>query len=132
LSGEAESPERLGLLEVTQGFGEGLDVILDLTHRLVTRHLTALAGFLGAYDLRRPPPPLRLQRRPPKDMDELDHLVAAFENMRQTLERAYHDLRASEQRFRDYAETASDRFWATANADHGATFHFVLPRMRRS
>jgi PAS domain S-box-containing protein len=86
---------------------------LYLTHRLVTRHLTALAGFLGNYDLRRPPPPLRLQRRPPQDKDELDHVVAAFELMRQTLERAYADLRESEQRFRDYAETASDWFWAT-------------------
>src|SRR5215475_11383313 len=37
--------------------------ILYITHRLVTRHLTALAGFLGQYDLRQPPPPLRLQRR---------------------------------------------------------------------
>ena len=33
--------------------------------------------------------------------------------MRQSLERAYADLRESEQRFRDYAETASDWFWAT-------------------
>jgi PAS domain S-box-containing protein len=87
--------------------------ILSITHRLVTRHLTALAGFLGNYDLRRPGPPLRLQRRPPENKDELDHVVAAFEIMRQTLERAYEDLRASEQRFRDYAETASDWFWAT-------------------
>ena len=90
--------------------------ILYLTHRLVTRHLTALAGFLGRYDLRRPPPPLRLHRRTPKDKDELDHVVAAFEIMRQTLERAYDDLRESEQRFRDYAETASDWFWATGPA----------------
>src|SRR6267378_2726867 len=95
--------------------------ILYVTHRLVTRHLTALAGFLGTYDLRQPPPPLRLQRRPPKDMDELDHVVAAFENMRQTLERAYHDLRASEQRFRDYAATASDWFWATG-PEHEFTY----------
>src|SRR5215467_5736332 len=87
--------------------------ILYITHRLVTRHLTALAGFLGKYDLRTPGPPLRLQRRPPENKDELDHLVAAFQTMRQTLERAYEDLRASEQRFRDYAETASDWFWAT-------------------
>src|SRR5438132_12534504 len=36
--------------------------ILSITHRLVTRHLTALAGFLGTYDLRQPPP-LRLQRQ---------------------------------------------------------------------
>jgi PAS domain S-box-containing protein len=44
---------------------------------------------------------------------ELDHVIAAFEIMRQSLERAYDDLRESEQRFRDYAETASDWFWAT-------------------
>jgi PAS domain S-box-containing protein len=95
--------------------------ILYITHRLVTRHLTALAGFLGSYDLRTPGPPLRLQRRPPENKDELDHLVAAFETMRQTLERAYEDLRASEQRFRDYAETASDWFWATG-PEHEFTY----------
>src|SRR5215470_8391364 len=66
--------------------------ILSITHRLVTRHLTALAGFLATYDLRRPPPPLRLQRRAPKDKDELDHVLEAFESMRQSLERAYEGL----------------------------------------
>ena len=95
--------------------------ILYITHRLVTRHLTALAGFLGKYDLREPPPPLRLHRRAPKDKDELDHVVAAFEIMRQTLERAYADLRESEQRFRDYAETASDWFWVTG-PEHEFTY----------
>jgi PAS domain S-box-containing protein len=95
--------------------------ILFITHRLVTRHLTALAGFLGRYDLRRPPPPLRLQRRAPKEPDELDQVIAAFETMRQSLERAYADLRESEQRFRDYAETASDWFWATG-PEHDFTY----------
>src|SRR5262245_54048997 len=102
--------------------------ILYITHRLVTRHLTALAGFLGQYDLRQPPPPLRLQRRAPKDKDELDHVLAAFESMRQSLERAYEGLerayealQESEQRFRDYAETASDWFWATG-PDHAFTY----------
>jgi PAS domain S-box-containing protein len=95
--------------------------ILYITHRLVTRHLTALAGFLGTYDLRQPPPPLRLQRRAPKDKDELDQVIAAFEIMRQSLERAYDDLRESEQRFRDYAETASDWFWATG-PEHDFTY----------
>src|SRR5215475_5054916 len=95
--------------------------ILSITHRLVTRHLTALAGFLGQYDLRQPPPSLRLQRRTPKDQDELDQLIAAFESMRQSLERVYDGLRESEQRFRDYAETASDWFWATG-PDHAFTY----------
>jgi PAS domain S-box-containing protein len=95
--------------------------VLYLTHRLVTRHLTALAGFLAHYDLRRPPPPLSLQRRAPKNKDELDDLVAAFETMRRTLERAYENVRESEQRLRDYAETASDWFWATGPA-HAFTY----------
>jgi PAS domain S-box-containing protein len=95
--------------------------ILYITHRLVTRHLTALAGFLGRYDLRRPPPPLCLQRRAPKDRDELDQVIAAFETMRQSLERAYDDLRESQQRFRDYAETASDWFWETG-PEHDFTY----------
>src|SRR5262249_60254152 len=91
----------------------GFLFILSIPRLLVPGHLRALAGFLGKYDRRTPGPPLRLQRRPPENKDELDHLVAAFQTMRQTLERAYEDLRASEQRFRDYAETASDWFWAT-------------------
>src|SRR5262245_862469 len=95
--------------------------ILYITHRLVTRHLTALARFLGQYDLHQPPPPLRLQRRAPKEKDELDQVIAAFERMRQNLERVYGDLRDSEQRFRDYAETASDWFWATG-PDHAFTY----------
>jgi PAS domain S-box-containing protein len=94
--------------------------VLYLTHRLVTRHLTAVAGFLRDYDLRRPPPPLSLRRRPPTEKDELDDVVAAFETMRRTLERAYETVRESEQRLRDYAETASDWFWAT-----GPTHEFI-------
>jgi PAS domain S-box-containing protein len=95
--------------------------VLYLTHRLVTRHLTTLAGFLGHYDVLRPPPPLSLQRRPPAEKDELDDVVAAFETMRRTLEQAYRNLRDSEQQLRDYAETASDWFWATGPA-HGFTY----------
>jgi PAS domain S-box-containing protein len=94
--------------------------VLYLTHRLVTRHLTELAGFLGKYDLGQPPP-LRLQRRAPKDKDELDHVVAAFDIMRQTPERAYDNLQESEQQFRDYAETASDWFWASG-PEHDFTY----------
>jgi len=90
--------------------------VLYLTHRLVTRHLTTLAGFLRRYDVLRPPPPLSLQRRPPTEKDELDDVVAAFETMRRTLEHAYRNLRESEQQLRDYAETASDWFWATGPA----------------
>src|SRR5260370_13076000 len=73
---------------------------LYIAHRLITRHLTAFAGFLGRYNLHQPLPPLRLQRRAPKDSDELDQVVTAFETMRQSLQRAYNDLRRSAQNYR--------------------------------
>src|SRR5271166_5102888 len=40
--------------------------ILFIVHRLITRHLAAIARFLSGYDLRRLPPPLRLERRSPQ------------------------------------------------------------------
>ena len=101
--------------------------VLYLTHRLVTRHLTTLAGFLRHYDVLRPPPPLSLQRRPPTEKDELDDVVAAFETMRRTLEHAYRNLRESEQQLRDYAETASDWFWTTGPAHE---FTYVSEQVR--
>src|SRR5258708_1256701 len=67
--------------------------ILYIVHRLITRHLTALARFLAQYSLRQPLPPLRLQRRPPREKDELDQVVSAFETMRRNLEQAYEERR---------------------------------------
>jgi PAS domain S-box-containing protein len=116
--------------------------IIYMVHLLVTRHLVAIAEFVSKYSLARPPPPLQLDRRPPYDADELDKVIDAFNAMCANLERAYgelreananleHDLnirrraeedaRASEQRFRDYAETASDWFWETG-PDHVFTY----------
>ncbi|MGY4237382.1 PAS domain S-box-containing protein [Bradyrhizobium sp. USDA 4449] len=116
--------------------------IIYMFHILVTRHLVAIAEFVSKYTLARPPPPLSLERRPPDDPDELDKVIDAFNAMCANLERAYGELReananldrdlkirrraeddarASEQRFRDYAETASDWFWETG-PDHVFTY----------
>lgn len=116
--------------------------IIYMVHILVTRHLVAIAEFVSKYSLARPPPPLHLQRRPPHDPDELDKVIDAFNAMCANLGRAYSELReananlerdlkirqraeedarASEQRFRDYAETASDWFWETG-PDHVFTY----------
>nr|WP_247526401.1 PAS domain-containing sensor histidine kinase [Bradyrhizobium sp. 199] len=113
-----------------------------MVHLLVTRHLVAIAEFVSKYSLTRPPPPLRLARRPPYDADELDKVIDAFNAMCANLQRAYGELReananlerdlairrraeadarASEERFRDYAETASDWFWETG-PDHRFTY----------
>ena len=40
--------------------------ILLIVHRLITRHLTAIATSLREYDLRGSQAPLRLERRPPR------------------------------------------------------------------
>lgn len=116
--------------------------IIYMVHILVTRHLVAIAEFVSKYSLARPPPPLHLQRRPPYDPDELDKVIDAFNAMCANLGRAYgelreananlerdlkirrraeEDARASEERFRDYAETASDWFWETG-PDHVFTY----------
>lgn len=116
--------------------------ILYMFYLLVTRHLVAIAGFVGHYDLARPPPPLRLNRATSHQGDELDKVVGAFNRLCTSLQRAYSDLRRaneklerdlqvrqraeaearrSEQRFRDYAETASDWFWETG-PDHVFTY----------
>jgi len=116
--------------------------IIYMFHLLVTRHLVAIAEFVGQYSLSRPPPPLHLERRPPRDPDELDKVIDAFNAMCANLGRAYgelreananlerdlnirrraeEDARASEERFRDYAETASDWFWETG-PDHRFTY----------
>jgi PAS domain S-box-containing protein len=109
---------------------------------LVTRHLVAIAEFVSKYNLARPTAPLQLERRPPHEPDELDKVIDAFKAMCATLQRAYGELRhanarlerdilvrqraeddarQSEQRFRDYAETASDWFWETG-PDHAFTY----------
>jgi len=116
--------------------------ILYMFHLLVTRHLITIAGFVGSYDVTRPPPPLRLNRRLQHGADELERVAEAFNRLRTNLQRAYGDLRhanaklqkdllvrqqaeldahLSEQRFRDYAETASDWFWETG-PDHVFTY----------
>jgi PAS domain S-box-containing protein len=116
--------------------------IIYMFHWLVTRHLGAIAGFVSGYNVARPPLSLHLDRRPPREADELDKVVDAFNGMCASLQLAYGNLREvnaklgrdlrvlqraeegvrlSEQRFRDYAETSSDWFWETG-PDHAFTY----------
>jgi PAS domain S-box-containing protein len=67
--------------------------ILFIVHRLITRHLTAIATSLRGYDLRGARAPLRLDRRPPRPADEFDDLVEAFNQAYARLEAVYGDLK---------------------------------------
>ncbi|HTI44798.1 MAG TPA: ATP-binding protein [Candidatus Nitrosotalea sp.] len=116
--------------------------ILFLCHRLITRHLTGIAGYVRGYDLQAPPPPLKLDRATRSTADELDQVVQSFNSLFASLQDAYDglrhvnaqlaqdiarreaveaQLRDSEQRFRDFGETASDWFWET-DPDHRFTY----------
>jgi PAS domain S-box-containing protein len=66
--------------------------ILFIVHRLITRHLVAIATSLRQYDLLGSQGPLRLERPAPSATDELDHLVGAFDQMYARLQVAYTDL----------------------------------------
>ncbi|MBN3753109.1 response regulator [Paraburkholderia sp. Tr-20389] len=77
--------------------------------RLVTRHLAAIAHSVIDYDFHEPPSPFVLQRKPPREPDELDRVVSAFNAMGMRLHRAYLDEReaAVEREARHMAEAAN-------------------------
>jgi C4-dicarboxylate-specific signal transduction histidine kinase len=62
--------------------------ILLIVHRLITRHLTALAASLRQHNLRNSRTSLRLERHPPRSADELDDLVEAFNQREAALREA--------------------------------------------
>jgi hypothetical protein len=66
--------------------------LVYIFHRLVTRHLFAIAAFVGNYKIEAPPPPLRLRRSSPSQPDELQRVVDAFNALSDELQGAYRSL----------------------------------------
>ncbi len=87
--------------------------ILLLFHLLVTRHLGALARYARELSVADSTEPISLQRPSKTSPDELDELAEAISGMASRVSSAYHLLRESEQRFRDFAEASSDWYWET-------------------
>lgn len=108
--------------------------ILFVVHYLITRHLQAIAAFVRGFRVDQPLQTFRLQRSSSREADELDEvtqaintasagLSSAYDELRKTNEQLKSDIAArkaaeaalqhSEQRIRDYAETAFDWFWET-------------------
>ena len=67
--------------------------ILYIFYHLVTRHLSSIAADLGSYRINGMPLELSLQRRPPRNQDELQRVVTAFNTLSRDLHVAYRDLR---------------------------------------
>lgn len=68
---------------------------LFIVHRLVTRHLIAIAEDVSGTDIGGRSRSLRLERPPQQPADELDRVVDAVNTSRQRLERAYDELRSA-------------------------------------
>ena len=66
--------------------------ILYVFYRLVTRHLSAIAAYVGSYRINDPPSELRLRRRSPPVEDELQRVITAFNTLSDNLNIAYRDL----------------------------------------
>ncbi|WP_296059359.1 ATP-binding protein [uncultured Amphritea sp.] len=87
-------------------------VILIIFHRKITRHLEAMANYsrdIGAGQLEHA---LTLDRQPPKSSDELDQLVTALNDMRQSirLEIRHREQEQEELRYnRDQLQTMVER-----------------------
>ncbi len=86
--------EKVVVILVAQGLKTFLVSLFTLyiVHRLITRHLVAIAEFFGRYDSHGSAPELRLNRTQPRQPDELDQLVDSFRAMSLGLESAYREL----------------------------------------
>lgn len=71
--------------------------ILYIFYQLVTRHLSDLASFVKAIEAGKTQTALRLNRKPLAEPDELDEVVAAFNDTTSKLHQAYEELRATNQ-----------------------------------
>ncbi len=78
--------------------------LIYIFHRLVTRHLFAIASFVDSYRIDAPPPPLLLQRTAPRQPDELQRVVDAFNALSDELQVSYRSLHdVNDQLARDVA-----------------------------
>lgn len=63
--------------------------ILYIVHRLITSHLIQIAERLGKFEISQVQAPLSLHRTPPREPDELDQMVNAFNRLSRNLHLAY-------------------------------------------
>ncbi len=101
--------------------------ILYVVYYFFTRYLVQIAQHLNQYRQNISIPPLHLKRQSWKKPDEIDRVVEAINSMQIQLASSYSELRKSEERFRDFAESAADRFWE-ADENHRFTYMSSPPK----
>lgn len=86
--------ERVMVILLTQGVKTFLVslFILYIVHRLVTGHLTRISQRVSEFRLTETQPPLALDRPRPKQPDELDQVVNAFNSLSRNLRQAYQHM----------------------------------------
>jgi methyl-accepting chemotaxis protein len=121
-NGTEESRMPLGTLEVTASLGNVYSELQDkvllilvaqsaktaivvlftlyIFRRLVSRHLSAIAGYARRLDLSNLGDPLRLRRRTRPVPDELDVVVAAFNDMAGSIRRDLDELASGRRSWR--------------------------------
>jgi len=77
--------------------------IYFLFKKLVTRHLDRIAEYAHSWSAGQADAPLQLDRKPGRDMDELDTLVVAINRMSENIVQSFLALRESDERFRTLA-----------------------------
>ena len=85
--------------------------IFVLFHRLITRHLAAVADHLRSADPTAPPVPIALARAPTSTPDELDLLVASANDMQDRTRAALNALSDSEARVRLLLDSTSEAIY---------------------
>ncbi len=66
--------------------------ILYIVSRLITSHLAHISDRVSRFEISQQQPPLALDRRPPPEPDELDHVVTAFNTLSKNLRQAYEHM----------------------------------------
>lgn len=86
--------EKVVVILLTQGVKTFLVslFILYIVHRLVTGHLTRISQRMSEFRLTEAQPPLELERPSPKQPDELDQVVNAFNTLSLNLRQAYEHM----------------------------------------
>jgi len=86
-------------------------IVFVLFHRLITRHLVAVADHLRKADPAAPLMPITLARAPTATPDELDLLVASANGMQEKTHAALNALRDSEARVRLLLDSTSEAIY---------------------